>query len=66
MPFPKMALGINGLWRRRMTYLLRLVACLFLCASLNSFAAPITYQFTGEVTDSWGNLSAPLATTVLM
>ena len=30
-----MALGINGLWRRRMIYLLRLVACLFVLLSFN-------------------------------
>ena len=29
-----------------MTYLLRLVACLFLCVSLNSFAAEVTLRFT--------------------
>ena len=48
-----------------MAYLLRLSACLFLCVSLNSFGAPITYQFTGEVQEnSFGNLSAPQGTPV--
>ncbi|MDA8962917.1 VPLPA-CTERM sorting domain-containing protein [Pseudomonadales bacterium] len=47
------------------TYLLHLVACLFLCISLNSFGAPVTYQFSGEVQDnSIGFLSAPQGTPV--
>ena len=62
-----MALGIYGLWRRRMTYLLRLIACLFLCVSLNSFGAyytktdgtiinPIQYVSGGNHSFSGDNL----------
>ena len=47
------------------TYLLRLVACLFLFVSLNSFGAPITYKFYGEVKpNSSGVLFAPAGTSV--
>ena len=40
-----MALGLNGTWRRRMTYLLRLIACLFVLLSFNAFAVEAGFPY---------------------